>query len=173
MNPMRVAALAAVVCLAASSAAIAQKNGVVTAKLRSFEEVPAVSTFASGSFTAEVQGQEVEWELTYSNLQGHVTQAHLHFAQPGVNGAIMVFLCSNLGNGPAGTQECPDGDGTVSGTIGAGDVGGGAAAQGVASGQIVEFLRALRNGIVYVNVHTDSFPGGEIRGQLDFTSQEP
>ena len=171
MTRTRLVALAVLSCLAASPAAFAQKNGIAAAKLRSFEEVPAISTFASGSFAADVQGQEVDWELSYSNMQGQVTQAHLHFAQPGVNGAIMVFLCSNLGNGPAGTPACPAKAGTISGTISADDVGAGAAAQGVAAGQIAEFLRALRAGIVYVNVHSDQFPGGEIRGQLAFVAE--
>ena len=33
-----------------------------------------------------------------------------------VNGGISVFLCTNLGNGPAGTQACPQ-EGTVTGTF--------------------------------------------------------
>ena len=32
-----------------------------------------------------------------------------------VNGGISVFLCSNLGNGPAGTQPCPPGPATITG----------------------------------------------------------
>ena len=31
-------------------------------------------------------------------------QAHIHFAQRGVNGGITVFLCTNLGNGPTGIR---------------------------------------------------------------------
>jgi hypothetical protein len=47
-------------------------------------------------------GQSVAWQLSYADLEGAVTQSHIHFAQRGVNGAIIVFLCSNLGNGPGG-----------------------------------------------------------------------
>ncbi|MFD1827627.1 MULTISPECIES: hypothetical protein [Mumia] len=41
-----------------------------------------------------------------------------------------MFLCTNLGNGPAGTQTCPQ-EGTVTGTIVAADVVG-PASQGIA-----------------------------------------
>jgi hypothetical protein len=50
----------------------------------------------------------LSWELEYPPGLG-VTQAHIHFGPGRVNGGIMVFLCSNLGNGPEGTQPCPDG----------------------------------------------------------------
>jgi hypothetical protein len=102
-----------------------------------------------------------------------VTQAHVHFAQRGVNGGIMVFLCSNLGNGPAGTQACPpagtkDNPAVVTGTFDAADIIGGANAQGIAPGEFLKVLRAIRAGSAYANVHSDLFPGGEIRGQLLF-----
>jgi hypothetical protein len=53
------------------------------------------------------------------------TQAHVHFENASNNGAIVVFLCTNLGNGPAGTQACPAAGGTIRGTIRPADVGGG------------------------------------------------
>jgi hypothetical protein len=43
---------------------------------------------------------------------------------------------------------------------------GGANAQGIAAGEFAEVLKAIRAGVVYVNVHSALFPGGEIRGQL-------
>jgi hypothetical protein len=82
-----------------------------------------------------------------------------------VNGGISIFLCTNLGNGPAGTQACPTAPATISGTVMAADVIG-PAGQGIAPGELDEVIRAIRNGSVYVNVHSDLFPGGEIRGQL-------
>jgi len=146
-------------------------GGTAITRLRAFEEVPAVSSNGVGRFRAVIEddGSSVSWELDYSSLRGTVAQAHIHFAQRGVNGGIVVFLCSNLGNGPAGTQACPPKPASISGTFTAADMIGGAAAQGIAPGELHELLRAIRAGSAYANVHTDLFPGGEIRGQLLFT----
>jgi CHRD domain-containing protein len=140
------------------------------ARLRAFEEVPALSTPGGGQFTATISADESEitYELHYFNLRGHVTQSHIHLGQRGVNGGITIFLCSNLGNGPVGTQTCPASPATITGTIHASDVTAGAAAQGLAAGQLPSILRAIRAGVAYANLHTDLFPGGEIRGQIIF-----
>ncbi|HKI06613.1 MAG TPA: CHRD domain-containing protein [Thermoanaerobaculia bacterium] len=159
----------AVALLVAAIPVHAQGGSVIT-RLRGFEEVPATSTPGGGFFTATVNdaGTEVEWELSYFNIEGNVLQAHLHFGQKGVNGGIMVFLCSNLGNGPAGTQACPAKNGTISGTFTASNVLA-VNAQSIAAGELGSLLRGLRAGVVYANVHTDQLPGGSIRGQLNFT----
>ena len=84
----------------------------------------------------------------------------------------MVFLCTNLGNGPIGTQACPGpSSGTVAGTITAADVVSSASNQGIAAGELTEVLRAIRAGVTYANVHSNLFPGGEIRGQLVFSPE--
>ena len=162
-----------VVLLAAAVPAQAQ-GGTAVARLRSFEEVPALSAPGGGFFLATINedGTEMTYELRYFNVEGNVTQSHLHFGQRGVNGGIMIFLCSNLGNGPAGTQACPTDGGTITGTIQASNVGSGAASQGVAAGELFSVLRGIRAGVVYANVHTTLFPGGEIRGQLLFTPSD-
>jgi hypothetical protein len=133
-----------------------------------YQEVPAVSTTGGGTFEASVNADDTSfaWTLTYDALIGTVTQAHIHFGQRSVNGGISVFLCSNLGNGPAGTQPCPPPPATVSGTATASDVIG-PAGQGIAAGEFAELLAAIRAGKTYANVHTTLWPGGEIRGQLN------
>ena len=140
----------------------------VEAILTGYQEVPAVSTVASGEFEAKIHpdGQAFDWELKYSGLQGTVQQAHIHFAQKSVNGAIVVWLCQTATNpGPAGTATCPQ-SGPVSGTAMAGNVGPGAPTQQLTAGEIAEVIAAMRAGVAYANVHTNLSPGGEIRGQI-------
>ncbi|HYG61512.1 MAG TPA: CHRD domain-containing protein [Thermoanaerobaculia bacterium] len=165
-------ALLVVVLVATATPLFAQGNpgGTAIARLRGFEEVPAISTTGGGRFNATVnaQGTMVNWELNYFNLEAPVTQAHIHFAQRGVNGGVVVFLCSNLDNAPVGVPGCPPSPGFLSGTFDAADVVAGAAAQGITPGELHSVLRAMRAGMTYVNVHTTLFPGGEIRGQLLF-----
>jgi hypothetical protein len=141
--------------------------------LEGFQEVPAISTTGTATFRARVNDDDTsfDWELSYGGLEGTAAgmplQAHIHFAQFSVNGGISVFLCTNLGNGPAGTQACPAQPATITGTATAADVVGGAAAQGIEAGSFAELLAAIRAGKTYANIHTNRWPGGEIRGQLN------
>jgi hypothetical protein len=141
----------------------------IKASLIGFEESPSVSTVASGEFrgTISEDEQSIEYELTYSGLQGKVTQGHIHVAQRGVNGSIVVWLCGTTANpGPAGTQTCPQ-SGMITGTITAEDVvAGSMTAQQLEAGELDEVIAAIRGRVAYANVHTDLSPGGEIRGQI-------
>ena len=164
---MRLTALLAMAALLPITAAQAD-NKVFKAELVGEQEVPAISTGASGGFKARVtnDGQSIQYELAYADLEGgNVLQAHIHIGQKSVNGGIAAFLCTNLGNGPVGTQPCPAPPAVITGTITAADVVG-PNGQGVAPGQLDELIRALRGGFAYANVHTVSYPGGEIRSQL-------
>ena len=86
--------------------------------------------------------------------------AHIHFAQEGVNGGVAAFLC-----GGDGKPDCPQGSGTVTGTITAENVEA-IAAQGLAANDIEALIRALKAGYTYANVHSQDFGSGEIRGQI-------
>ena len=99
---------------AAASAAVAFAGGGDTAafaeRLSGYQEDPLVlSTTGTGTFEAAPVKGGVAWRLSYSALEGNVTQAHIHLGGRHQSGGIAVFLCSNLGNGPEGTQECPPG----------------------------------------------------------------
>jgi hypothetical protein len=150
-----------------SSAALAIGGKQLRGTLTGYEEVPAVSTAAGGSFQATVTPTEdgLSYKLSYSGLEGDVTQAHIHFGQTNVAGGIATFLCSNLGNGPAGTQACPPPPATITGTVHAADIIG-PGVQGIGPGELSELMRAIRTGNAYANVHSTKFPSGEIRSQL-------
>jgi hypothetical protein len=151
-----------------ATTAVAGGGKEVSAQLTGYEEVPAVSTEASGKFEARIRAsrEEIRYELSYSALSGAVQQAHIHLGQRDVNGGVSAFLCTNLGNGPAGTQACPPGPAQISGTIRPADVVG-PGDQGIMPGEFEELVRAIDAGVTYANVHSATFPGGEIRGQLD------
>ena len=139
------------------------------ADLRGFEEPPSVSSTGSGEFRARVSFDQTmfEYELRFRDLEGDVTQSHIHIGQRGVNGGISIWLCQTATNpGPAGTPLCGGPRaGVVGGVVTAANVIG-PAGQGVAAGEFAEVLRAIRAGVAYANVHSLRNPGGEIRGQI-------
>ena len=152
---------------------VAQNFKTIKEVLTGYEETPsAVSTSGNGIFNARISNDEtqIDWELSYSDLEGAVQQAHIHFGQRSVTGPISVFLCTNLGNGPAGTQPCPAPPATISGTITAADVTNLANERGISAGEMDELIRAIRAEATYVNIHSTRWPGGEIRSQIDGNS---
>jgi hypothetical protein len=168
-----VVSIAVIAVVSASTVVLAQGFKKISEVLTGYEETPsAVSTTGNGTFNARISNDNshIDWELSYSDLEGAVQQAHIHFGQKSVTGPISVFLCTNLGNGPAGTQPCPAPPATISGTIVAADVTNLANERGISAGEFDEFLAALRAGVTYVNVHSTRWPGGEIRSQIDGNS---
>jgi CHRD domain len=136
--------------------------------LNSYNETPvAVSTPGNAQLRLQIndRAQEITWRLSYADLSTPVTQAHVHFGNTQQTGGVSFFFCSNLGNGPAGTQACPAAPATISGTITPAEVIG-PATQGIAAGEFGEIVAAIRAGFTYANVHTTTFPGGEVRAQL-------
>jgi hypothetical protein len=124
--------------------------------------------FSAGHGTIELSldpsAQTLTYKLTYSNLSSPVTQAHIHFGKVHTPGGVMVFLCSNLTSAPAGTQACPN-SGTVTGTITAADIQA-ITGQGIVAGVFQELEDAIESHTTYTNVHTTSFPAGEVRGEI-------
>jgi len=162
---IRLLVAAAVLGLTVSAASADEGSANLSARLTGFEEVPPNLTDATGTFSASVQGTSLTYRLTYSGLSAPVTQAHIHFGQPAVNGGVSIFLCGTAASpGPAGTPTCPQA-GTVTRTVTAADVVG-PTGQGVAAGNFAGVLRFIQAGEGYANVHTTAHPAGEIRGQI-------
>lgn len=167
----RLIALMTAAALALGVVGVAMANGgsdrnSFEARLGGYQEVPAISTTGTGrlSLTLNSAGTELAYTLTFSGLQGgNPAAAHIHLGQPGVSGAPVAFLC---GGGPTAKPACPAAaSGTVTGTIAAADIVS-VPAQGISAGEFAEVLKAMRSGVTYANVHSTTFPGGEIRGQI-------
>jgi hypothetical protein len=139
-----------------------------------FHELGALATptgaiLSNGTGTIELvldtNAQTLTYTLTYSGLTSNVTQSHIHFGRNHNAGGIFIFLCTNLGNGPAGTPACPAAGGTVSGTITAAGVLA-VPSQNITAGDFNAVVGTLTNKAAYANIHTVNFPGGEIRAEV-------
>ena len=150
------------------------RGETLNATLTGYEESPSVSTVANGDFSATIENNgaadHFHYTLTYSGLQGTVSQCHIHIAQPGVNGSIVIWLCQTGTN--RSYQPLPLSalkSGTVTGRITAANViAGSTTPQQLNAGDFAGAIAAIRAGFAYANVHTLPLsPGGEIRGQIE------
>jgi hypothetical protein len=181
MRPQRVISVAATaLIMAAAAPAFRSAEAQVIrlqANLSGFEEVTPKLTNATGEFTAIADASRtvVTFTLTYADMSTPVRFSHIHFGQQGVNGGIMVFFCNNTAAGPQ-PRPCPaQSGGTIEGTFTASDVVGPGSAvpatdQGIDPGNLSHVISAILSGETYVNVHTDRWPGGELRGQVKANS---
>lgn len=162
-NKVRIALLVAVVValLAAVSTVAAAPDlpRVFLAGLTGGQEVPPVETDANGAaiFRPNEDGTALEYKLAVNNLD-NTLMAHIHIAPFGENGPVAVWLYPEDGPPP----ELIEGTFTgilATGTITEEDI--------VLDGLTFEqLLEDMKNGNAYVNVHTEQFPAGEIRGQI-------
>jgi hypothetical protein len=165
---------AAGLMLSATSSADDGDKRKINVDLSGFEEVPVVITTGQGELKLNINpaGTAIDYLLTFSDLQADVRQAHIHVAQEGVNGGIVLWLCQTTANASptAATPFCDAAPntprkGTITGTLTSADVQP-LATQQVAAGNLDDVLIAIAAGKAYANVHTSVSPGGEIRGQL-------
>jgi CHRD domain-containing protein len=112
------------------------------ASLSGADEVPPIATGGLGSVSIDFDPatKKLTWKVDYSGLSGPVAGAHIHCgALPGANAEVSVPL------GAAPNLASPiQGSGTMT------------------DAQVAD----LHGGKCYVNVHTDTNKGGELRGQL-------
>ncbi len=165
---LRLLAVAGVLGLTVAVVNAGEDSATFAASLSGFNEVAPILTNGTGSFHATLHSNQLTYTESFSGLTTGVTQSHIHFGEKGVNGGVFLFLCSNLGNGPAGTPACPVTGGTVTRTVTAADFIG-VSGQNVTAGDFAGAMRILRSGDAYANVHTMKFPAGEIRGQVHST----
>lgn len=131
------------------------ENGNYTTQLSGSEEVPSNNSKARGVgiFKFNKDNTSLSYRVNVAQLVD-VRFAHIHLGKKGFNGPVVVTL--------RGDRI----DGRVNGVYAVGNITNNDL-QGLMTGGDLDILReALRTGNAYVNVHTDKFPPGEIRGQL-------
>ena len=145
MKRIRIVLLAiAVLALVGASTAVGQRQATVvkfSAVLSAAKEIPhpkGAKPGAAGLFTATLTGTTLKWTLTWKNLTGPASQAHIHIGKPGISGNVLVPLC------PPGCTSPNHGTWKLT------------KAQ----------VKLMENGGTYVNVHTTKNNNGEIRGQI-------
>ena len=161
---LTVVGILALITTAAASADESVSN--MRATLSGFNETPPIATGGTGTLKAKASNGGIDFTLTYSGLTTPAFMAHFHFAQRGVPGAIFIWLCGVTGT-PA-HQVCPPGTtetATVTGHITAADIQA-VPAQNISAMDMATALRIIEAGDAYVNVHTNNFKAGEIRGQI-------
>ncbi|SDI47917.1 CHRD domain-containing protein [Natribacillus halophilus] len=122
------------------------------------QEVHEVESYATGEAHFEVSedGETLEYSVHAWDLEDAV-EGHLHSGAVGEDGPVELFLFEN--------DEPMDYDGEVAtGTLTEEDLVGDMTWE--------EFSMGLVAGEVYVNLHTEENPDGEIRGQLDGDAEE-
>jgi hypothetical protein len=140
---LRMASATAMVLLAAACSSIGGMGGggiteKTSAALTGAQEVPPVSTAASGRSTISVAAdQSVSGAVIVTGMEP--TAAHIHQGAMGMNGPVIVPLAKTA---PM-TFSVP------------------------AGAKLTEAqYAALKEGKLYVNVHSAAHPGGEVRVQL-------
>ncbi len=126
------------------------------AKLTGKNEVPSVKTSAKGEikFKLSSDGKELSYILDVKNIK-NANAAHIHSGAKGKNGPPVV----NLFTGPK-KENIFSGE-LSKGTLTANDLIG-----DLMGKTIADLVHLIKSGDIYVNVHTDANPNGEIRGQV-------
>ncbi|GAB4814368.1 hypothetical protein N2152v2_001414 [Parachlorella kessleri] len=122
-------------------------------------KVPPVNTASSGSFSAHYYTSDygyLKWKLNLYNVKD-VIKAHIHLGGVGQEGDVAVVLFD--------TSKSPFSSKNVwfTGKIYAADLTG-----PLAGKHVSDLLDYIKNGQAYVNVHTQAWPEGAIRGQLEY-----
>ncbi|MCM0080751.1 CHRD domain-containing protein [Geomonas sp. Red32] len=142
-----------------SSAAAADQ--VFRAELSGNSEVPAVKTPASGAVMLRVSDSVLSFELRVEDLAAP-TAAFIHLGSRGDNGPPI----AGLFGGPAKYTR-------FSGTLAGGEITDRNLLGDLQGKKVADLISLIRSGKTYVNVMTETFPAGEIRGQIEPSSGAP
>ncbi len=138
------------------SLGMAAAYGDFTAKMSGKEVVPVVETMATGvaDFNLSKDGKELTYSLRLTDIE-NVTAAHIHGAVMGKNGGPV-----------AGLFAGPKKDGKFSGEIAKGTITDKDLIGPLSGKTVGDLVKMIKDGGAYVNVHTEKYPDGEVRGQI-------
>lgn len=127
---------------------VPQPSGVIAgtatrlaAHLTAGQEVPApvgAPVGGSGQFTGTLNGNVLTWRLTLGHLSGPATVSYVHLGTAGQVGSSLFKVCGPCSSPASGKL-------TLTQT------------------EVIDLLA----GLTYINVGTDKFPAGEVRGQIN------
>jgi hypothetical protein len=131
------------------------------AALSGEQQVPEVATAASGKVLAKFDDAltQVEVKISFSNL-ANVTAAHFHCHRAGQNGVVAFGLIA--------PGACTLANDQINCTLTNADVTPGDCVPDIGRpvNNIAALAFAMRDGLIYFNVHTMAFGTGELRGQM-------
>ena len=142
--------------LLTTTVAFSAERGSFSARLSGGEAVPRVKTVAKGDakFKLSKDGKELTYKVTVADIE-NVTAAHIHQGAKGKNGPPVVGLFAG-----------PKKGGKFSGVLAEGVITRKDLLGDLAGKPLTALVHLIRTGHAYVNVHTDGYPDGEIRGEI-------
>ena len=161
-----------------SDVSMLKQTNNFTVHLTGDQEVPPRETNAQGQaiFKLNSDGTELYYKLIAANIS-NVFMAHIHLADPGVNGGIVVWLYPSTPNPPLPVPPASWIEGPFNGVLAEGVITADDLTGALSGMTIADLMEYLVNGGAYVNVHTSDFvdpantgpgdfPGGEVRGDF-------
>jgi len=131
-----------------------EQNGYITV-LNGKNEVPShpdVTATGISGFIVNSGNSKIWYQIEAEGLKG-VTQAHIHSGKVGENGPVVATLFK-------GSKD------TVNGALVQGSITADKLEGPLKGKSISDLVNLIDKSSAYVNVHTQSFPDGEIRGQI-------
>jgi len=146
----------------------AQQQVAYIAILNGKNEVPShsdVTATGMAGFIVNTAKTKIWYQIEAEGLK-KVTQAHIHSGKSGENGPVVATLFK-------GNKD------TVNGALVQGSITSDKLVGPLKGKSISDLVNLIEKSSAYVNVHTESFPDGEIRGQIskgtiqiDFTTKK-
>jgi hypothetical protein len=142
------------------------------AELTGAAQVPPVETEAMGmaDVTVDTEAMTVTWRMMHEGLSGDPVAAHFHGpATPEENAPPVIDMALDLTTAASATATAAaSSDGTTETATETSSTEG-PIHEDILEGSAditEEQLAQLRDGLMYINIHTPTHPDGEIRGQV-------